>query len=82
MGAAMGAGDEPMGAGDEHGCWGTEARDSSRLAAQLALQLHCSKSKALVSIYQRLNLTLVHLRSQGLTFTCLHPDPRGLKTLV
>ena len=49
-----------MGAGDEtYGCWETEARDSSRLAARLALQLHCSKSKALVSIYQRLNLSYI-----------------------
>eukprot|EP00731_Ephydatia_muelleri_P009658 Em0005g244a len=52
---------------ETYGCWGTEARDSfSRLAARLALQLHCSKSKALVSIYQRLNLTLVRCAARAL----------------
>eukprot|EP00731_Ephydatia_muelleri_P018556 Em0011g596a len=52
---------------ETYGCWGTEGRDSfSCLAARLALQLHCSKSKALVSIYQRLNLTLVRCAARAL----------------
>eukprot|EP00731_Ephydatia_muelleri_P023367 Em0015g950a len=37
------------------------------------------------SLGQHLPTTQPHfgsLRSQGLTFTCRHPDPRGLKTLV
>ena len=38
----------------------------SRLAACLALQLQCSKSKAITSIYQRLNLTLVRCNARAL----------------
>ncbi|KAL5463780.1 hypothetical protein EMCRGX_G032714 [Ephydatia muelleri] len=64
---------------ETYGCWGTETRDSfSRLAARLALQLHCSKSKALVSIYPTTQPHFGSLRSQGLTFTCRHPDPRAM----
>ena len=59
-------------------CWGTEARDSfSRLAAQLALQLHCNKSKALVSIYQRLNLTLVRCAARALLSRVDTQTPEG-----
>ena len=47
----------PLGV-ETNGCWGVETQGSiSRLAAYLALQ--CSTSKAIASIYQRLNLTLV-----------------------
>ena len=67
---------------ETYGCWGTEARDSSCLAARLALQLHCSKSKALVSIYQRLNLTLVRCTARALLSRVGTQTPRGLKTLV
>ena len=43
---------------ETYGCWGVEAQGSiSWLAARLALQLQRSKSKAITSIYQRLNLT-------------------------
>ena len=38
----------------------------SRLAARLALQLQCSKSKAITNIYQRLNLTLVRCNARAL----------------
>ncbi|KAL5497543.1 hypothetical protein EMCRGX_G014031 [Ephydatia muelleri] len=52
---------------ETYGCWGVEAQGSiSRLAARLALQLQCSKSKAITSIYQRLNLTLVHCNARAL----------------
>ena len=45
---------------ETYGCLGEEVPSSvSHLAARLALQLQCSKSKAITSIYQRLNLTLV-----------------------
>ena len=42
---------------ETYGCWGEEAQSSvSRLAARLALQLQCSKPKAIItSIYQRLD---------------------------
>eukprot|EP00731_Ephydatia_muelleri_P010164 Em0005g750a len=56
---------------------GTEARDSSRLAVRLALQLHCSKSKALVSIYQRLNLTLVRCAARALLSRVGTQTPEG-----
>ena len=63
---------------ETYGCWGTEARDSfSRLAARLALQLHCSKSKALVSIYQRLNLTLVRCAARALLSRVGTQTPEG-----
>ena len=46
--------------------WGVEAQGSnSRLAARLALQLQCSKSKAIASIYQRLKLTLVCCKARA-----------------
>ena len=52
---------------ETYGCWGVEAQGSiSRLAARLALQLQCSKSKAITSIYQRLNLTLVSCNARAL----------------
>ena len=52
---------------ESYGCWGVEAQGSiSRLAARLALQLQCSKSKAITSIYQRLNLTLVRCNARAL----------------
>ena len=52
---------------ETYGCWGVEAHSSfSRLAARLALQLQCSKSKAIKSIYQRLNLTLVRCNARAL----------------
>ena len=46
---------------ETYGPWGVEAQGSiSRLAAHLALQLHCSKSKAIASI------TLVHSNARAL----------------
>ena len=52
---------------ETYGCWGEEAQCSvSRLAARLALQLQCSKSKAITNIYQRLNLTLVRCNARAL----------------
>ena len=52
---------------ETYGCWGTEAQSTiSRLASRLAIQLQCSKSKAITSIYQRLNLTLVRANARAL----------------
>ena len=52
---------------ESYGCWGVEAQGSiPRLAARLALQLQCSKSKAITNIYQRLNLTLVRCNARAL----------------
>ena len=52
---------------ESYGCWGEEAHSSfSRLAARLALQLQCSKSKATTTIYQRLNLTLVRCNARAM----------------
>ena len=52
---------------ETYGCWDVEAQGSiSRLAARLALQLQCSKSKAITSIYQRLNHTLVRYNARAL----------------
>ena len=52
---------------ETYGCWGTEAQPTiSRLASRLAIQLQCSKSKAITSIYQRLNLTLVRANARAL----------------
>ena len=52
---------------ESYGCWGEEAHSSfSRLAARLALQLQCSKSKATMTIYQRLNLTLVRCNARAM----------------
>ena len=63
---------------ETYGCWGTEARDSfSRVAARQALQLHCSKSKAVVSIYQRLNLTLVRCVARALLSRVGTQTPEG-----
>ena len=54
-------------AAETYGCWGEEAQCSgSCLAAQLALQLQCSKSKAIINIYQRLNFTLVRCNARAL----------------
>ena len=45
---------------ETYGCWGVEAQSTiSRLASCLTIQLQCSKSKAITTIYQCLNLTLV-----------------------
>ena len=50
-----------------YGCWGEEAQYSvSRLAAHLALQLQCSKSKTIINIYQGLNLTFVRCSARAL----------------
>ena len=52
---------------ETYGCWGVEAQGSiSRLAVHLALQLQCSNSKAITSIYQRLSLTLVRCNARAL----------------
>ncbi|KAL5473538.1 hypothetical protein EMCRGX_G028029 [Ephydatia muelleri] len=52
---------------ESYGCWGEEAHSLfSRLAACLALQLQCSKSKATTTIYQRLNLTLVRCNARAM----------------
>ena len=52
---------------ETYGCWGTEAQSTiSRLASRLAIQLQCSKSKAITTIYQRLNLTLVRANARAL----------------
>ena len=50
-----------------YGCWGAEAQSTiSRLASRLAIQLQYSKSKAITTIYQRLNLTLVRANARAL----------------
>ena len=52
---------------ETYGCWGTEAQSTiSQLASRPAIQLQCSKSKAITSIYQRLNLTLVRANARAL----------------
>ena len=52
---------------ETYGCWGVEAQGSiSPLAARLALQLQCSKTKAITRYYQRLNLTLVRCNARAL----------------
>ena len=38
----------------------------SRLASHLAMQLHCSKSKAITSVYQCLNITLIRAHPRAL----------------
>ena len=48
---------------ETYDCWGVEAQGS---ISWLALQLQCSKSKAITSIYQRLNLTLVRCNARAL----------------
>ena len=41
---------------ETYSCWGAEAQFTiSCLASRLAIQLQCSKSKAITTIYQRLN---------------------------
>ena len=50
-----------------YGCWSAEAQSTiSRLASRLAIQLQCSKSKAINTIYQRLNLKLVRANDRAL----------------
>ena len=52
---------------ETYGCWGAEAQSTiSRLASRLAIQLQCSKSKAITTIYQRLNVTLVRANARAL----------------
>ena len=52
---------------ETYGCWGAEVQSTiSRLASRLAIQLQCSKPKAITSIYQRLNLTLVRANARAL----------------
>ena len=52
---------------ETYGCWSAEAQSTiSRLASCLAIQLQCSKSKAIITIYQRLNLTLVRANARAL----------------
>ena len=52
---------------ETYGCWGAEAQSTiSRLASCLAIQLQCSKSKAITTIYQLLNLTLVRANARAL----------------
>ena len=52
---------------ETYGCWGAEAQSTiSQLASRLAIQLQCSKSKAITTIYQRLNLTLVRANARAL----------------
>ena len=52
---------------ETYGCWGVEAQSTiSRQASSLAIQLQYSKSKAITTIYQRLNLTLVRANAQAL----------------
>ena len=52
---------------ETYGCWGTEAQSTiSRLASRLAIQLQCSKSKAITTIYQRFNLSLVRANARAI----------------
>ena len=52
---------------ETYGCWGAEAQCTiSRLASRLTIQLQCSKSKAIPTIYQRLNLTLMRANARAL----------------
>ena len=52
---------------ETYGCWGAEAQSTiSRLASRLAIQLQCSKSKAITTIYQRLNITLIRANTRAL----------------
>ena len=65
---------------ETYGCWGAEAQGSiSRLAARLALQLQCSKSKAISSLYLRLNLTLLRCNDRALLSRVrfLHSEGEG-----
>ena len=56
---------------ETYGCWGAEAQSTiSRLASRLAIQLQCSKSKAITTIYQCLNLT----QCSSFTFTCFRSE--------
>ena len=52
---------------ETYGCWGAEAQSTiSRLASRLAIQLQCSKSKAITTIDQRLNITLIRANTRAL----------------
>ena len=52
---------------ETYGCWGAEAQSTiSRLASHLAIQLQCSISKAITTIYQRLNITLIRANTRAL----------------
>ena len=52
---------------ETYGCWGAEVQSTiSRLASRLAIQLQCSKSKAITTIYQRLNITLIRANTRVL----------------
>ena len=52
---------------ETYGCWCAEAQSTiSWLASCLAIQLQCSKSKAITTIYQRLNVTLVRANARAL----------------
>ena len=54
---------------ETYGCWGAEVQSTiSLLASRLATRLQCSKSKAITTIYQRLNLTLVKANARALYF--------------
>ena len=56
---------------ETYGCWGADAQSTiSRLASRLAIQLQCSKPKAITTIYHHLNLTLVRAsKCSSFTFT-------------
>ena len=52
---------------ETYGWWGAEAQSTiSRLASHLAIQLQCSKSKAITTIYQCLNITLIRANTRAL----------------
>ena len=51
---------------ETYGCWGAEAQCTiSRLASRLAIQMQCSKSKAITTIYQRFSLTLIRANARA-----------------
>ena len=55
---------------ETYGCWGANTQSTiSRLASRLAIQLQCSKSKAITTIYQRLNIILIRANARALLFT-------------
>ena len=52
---------------ETYGYWEAEAQSTiSRLASRLVIQLQCSKSKAITTIYQHLKLTLVRANARAL----------------
>ena len=52
---------------ETYGCWGTEAQSTiSCLASHLAIQVQCCKSKAITTIYKRLNITLIRANTRAL----------------